>query len=112
MTQKTENLTTEEAWAAMARGECVLAMDGELSEEGTIHRIHDNSLAFWNEQWISTSILDSGPYSIVPDPSKPTLNEYDKSKADFIMDFGNAATPETRAELIAEFIDNNYQRKP
>ena len=74
MTQKTENLTTEEAWTAMARGECVKAWD-------YAHRINENVLEFFNrEKWLAVCELSEGPYSIVPDPSKPkeVEDQYEK----------------------------------
>lgn len=71
MQKKTENLTTEEAWAAMARGECV-------GTKVAIFSILNNGLNYWdNICWVPTSTLATGPYSIVPDPSKPKEVEGD-----------------------------------
>ena len=109
MTQKTENLTTEEAWAAMARGECVKCRD-------RIRRIDAASQSFqvWQEDfdcWQVSTTLGLGPYSIVPDPSKPkeVEDEYNKSRQDIL-------TQEAVADLFAESIlihmDRFFVRKP
>lgn len=100
MTQKTENLTKEEAWAAMARGECV-------DSNGPTHRINGTRLEFWSGGWRGTTELSVGPYSIVPDPSKPKEvdGEYEKDREYVIKDNGYH-------EDFIEFIEKYYVRKP
>jgi hypothetical protein len=76
MTQKTENLTEKEAWAAVGAGECV-------SMRNIVHAIRGDHLCYWNGRtWVATHSIRSGPYSIVPDPSKPkeVEDEYNKSR--------------------------------
>ena len=103
MTQKTENLTTQEAWAAMARGECV-------DTEQAVHRINGLRLEYWRGEklgWTLTSIMDAGPYSIVTDPSKPKEvdGEYEKDREYVIKDNGYH-------EDFIEFIEKYFVRKP
>lgn len=109
MTQKTENLTTEEAWAAMARGECVKA-------HYYVHRIRENVFQFFNgEKWLSSCELDSGPYSIVPDPPKPKdiENEYNEDKRKLLKDFDNTKSFKMATKSLIEFIELNFEkRKP
>ena len=107
MTQKTENLTTQEAWAAMARGECVKGYTQ------TIYRIKDRVLSFWNqEDWYGTTTLGAGPYSIVPDPSKPkeVEDEYAKDKQSLIK---GSFVGEALRIAIVDFVERNFEkRKP
>jgi len=72
MTQEEpKTMTAREAWEAMARGECVQTAP-EL-----IQAIRDNALWYWaGGNWIKTFDICDGPYSIVPDPSKPEASEY------------------------------------
>ena len=109
MTQKTENLTTQEAWAAMARGECVKA-------HYYVHRIRENVFQFFNgEKWLSSCELDSGPYSIVPDPPKPKdiENEYNEDKRKLLKDFDNTKSFKMATKSLIEFIELNFEkRKP
>lgn len=106
MTQKTENLTTQEAWAAMARGECV-------DTEQAVHRINGLRLEYWRGEklgWTLTSIIDEGPYSIVPDPSKPkeVEDEYNDSRLAII----NLDTVgDGLAEALLTHMDRFFVRK-
>ena len=111
MTQKTENLTTEEAWAAMARGECVKCVDA-------IHRIDRNHVEFWtgsHDRWQETNYLNPGPYSIVPDPSKPKeveLGEYEKDRVKVVEASLYLALEDERSNMIC-FIEKHFEkRKP
>ncbi len=104
MTQKTENLTTEEAWTAMARGECV------KSCSGTIRRINRIAIEYYEEvdaQWLGCDSIGKAPYFIVPDPSKPKEvdGEYEKDREYVIKDNGYH-------EDFIEFIEKYYVRKP
>ena len=114
MTQKTENLTTQEAWAAMARGECVkskkqiqtlVAIDG-FSEL----RYYSHS----TKGWFSTALFEVGPYSIVPDPSKPkeVEDEYEKDRLRIISTVSNEDNlPEYQARKLIEFIERNFEKR-
>lgn len=107
MEQKTENLTTEEAWAAMARGECVKAGN-------SIQRICRDWLQYWDEdRWLSTSAIGCAPYSIVPDPSKPKdveRSEYEKDREALIK---GSFVGEALRTAIVGFIERNFEkRKP
>lgn len=100
--RKTENLTTEEAWAAMSRGECV------KTAREVFHLFSGRVLKYWNGNfWVNTSVLIEGPYSIVPDPSKPKEvdGEYEKDREYVIKDNGYH-------EDFIEFIEKYYVRKP
>lgn len=106
---KTENLTVQEAWQAMARGECVKA------NNFYIHRIRKNALQFFSdEKWVNTCELDDAPYSIVPDPSKPKdveLGEYEKDRVKVVESRLYPTLEDERSALIC-FIEKYYQRKP
>jgi len=107
MEQKKE-MTDQDAWIAMAKGECVDTEDG-------IHTIKDNRLFFWNnqQQWIATSILNDGPYSIVPNPSRleVKVDRYIYQR-DFLLDDArkNGVTSVT-IQLLIDIIDKHLQRK-
>lgn len=109
MTHKTENLTKEEAWAALGRGECVKACD-------FVHRIRSNTLEFFNgEKWLAICELSADPYSIVPDPSKPkeVEDEYNKDLGELLdMIINGKASLEKTLIKMTEFNNKYYQRKP
>lgn len=108
MTQKTENLTTQEAWAAMAKGECVRA-------EFRIYKIAGSTLLQWSKtlsSWMDATNIGSGPYSIVPDPSKPkeVEDEYAKDKQSLIK---GSFVGEALRIAIVDFVERNFEkRKP
>lgn len=112
MTQKTENLTTEEAWAAMARGEYLNTV-GEV-----FHLLNGRVLRYWDGNfWVNTSVLIEGPYSIVPDPSKPKEVEDDKYEKDRealigFLRINPTLPPKAIAQHILRFIEKEFQRKP
>lgn len=106
MTQKTENLTEKEAWIAMANGECV-------GTRQYIHRINYGHVEFWDGKWLFTGRLGVGPYSIVPDPSKPkeVEDEYIGDRM-HLLD-GNHYRSETGSlKALLVFIEKHFQRKP
>ena len=112
MTQKTENLTTQEAWAAMARGEYLNTV-GEV-----FHLLNGRVLRYWDGNfWVNTSVLIEGPYSIVPDPSKPKEVEDDKYEKDRealigFLRINPTLPPKAIAQHILRFIEKEFQRKP
>jgi hypothetical protein len=118
MTQKTENLTTEEAWAAMARGECV-------KTKKQIQTLVDvdgfSELRYYShstKQWFSTSLFEVGPYSIVPDPSKPKEvedNDLSSSKMKVMSRARGMDKSGKMADLalmIMDWVHCEFQRKP
>lgn len=106
MAQK--EMTEQDAWIAMAKGECVKSC-------GFPHRINGNSLEYWDRvEWCPTSELSDGPYSIVPDPSKPEVkvDEYEADRQRIISTVSNEDNlPEYQARKLIEFIERNFQRK-
>jgi len=108
MTQKTENLTTEEAWAAMARGEYLNTV------REVFHLLNGRVLRYWDGNfWVNTSVLIEGPYSIVSDPSKPkeVEDEYIGDRM-HLLD-GNHYRSETGSlKALLVFIEKHFQRKP
>lgn len=111
MTQKTENLTVQEAWAAMARGECV------KSGSSCLRRINDTELVFYDNdksEWVKCFTIGMSPYSIVPDPSKPKEVEdlYKEDKSVAITCFVLSRSEEAKATGLIEFMERNFQRKP
>jgi len=111
MTQKTENLTTEEAWAAMARGECV-------DTEQAVHRLNGLRLEYWRGEelgWTLTSIIDAGPYSIVPDPSKPkeVEDEYFKDWSEVYSAYEDDGSEICPMRRLRRLIEKHFEkRKP
>lgn len=112
MEKKTENLTVQEAWAAMARGECV-------STSLCVHRINGLFLEWYDNngdgsKWESASNLEPGPYSIVPDPSKPkeVEDEYEAEKERLLDDFNNTNSFKMATKSLIEFMERNFARKP
>lgn len=115
--KKTENLTTEEAWAAMARGECV-------NTRGGVHRIIDCSLYWWvNDEWGYSDTIGSPPYSIVPDPSKPKEVETDEAKDELRIweiakehlksaPIDGQIAPSDLIKMMIKFMHETYARKP
>jgi hypothetical protein len=101
-----KEMTATDAWIAMAKGECV-------KTHHYIHVIRDNCFKFWNGQgWCAACELDSGPYSIVPDPSKPEVkvNEYEADKLRIIdASFHNTTTD--RVKVMIKFVEKHFQRK-
>jgi hypothetical protein len=66
-------------------------------------------LRYWgNGEWIKTFDICDGPYSIVPDPSKPKVDEYEKDKEAFIR--GLHIGEQLRAANVA-FLEKHFQRK-
>ena len=105
MTQKTENLTTEEAWIAMVNGQYVKSFR-------KVYTIYAGELLEWSmalEKWMGVTAIGVGPYSIVPDPSKPkeVEDEYNKKRAKLQKEYPGTATRE-----ILDFVDEIYARKP
>lgn len=91
MEQKKE-MTAKDAWIAMANG-------GFVKARAYIHKIDGSWIMFWNgSQWCAASNLDLGPYSIVPDPSKPVDSEYEKDWTDFY----ESARPQTELKALLE----------
>lgn len=111
MTQKTENLTEKEAWIAMANGECVKALRKD-------YRVYKGELLEWSitlGTWMGVTTMGVGPYSIVPDPSKPKEVEddkYEKDRIEVINGYINSSSDGLKARLMIEFVERNYQRKP
>lgn len=104
--EKEKAMTAQDAWIAMALGKCV--------ESGVfIHKIKDSVLLFWYRdtgEWRATHNLGGGPYSIVPDPSKP-VDEYETQKKDLLKLYEPYPGDVERARKVLEFIDSKYQRK-
>lgn len=109
-----KEMTEKDAWIAMANGECVQTLS-------YVHRIREGNLEFWaSTGWRPTSYLNFSPYSIVPDPSKPEVDEY---KADgkivanqiahaknSVNSYGDQAIV-SAMEYLFNFLNNNFQRK-
>lgn len=107
MTQKTENLTEKDAWIALANGECV-------GTRRYIHRINYGHVEFWDGKWLFTGRLSVGPYSIVPDPSKPKeveLGEYEQDRMKVVEASLYQVLEDERSNMIC-FIEKHFVRKP
>lgn len=83
--------------------------------EFAVHRIAGRQLQEWcpsTSVWLGTSWLDEGPYSIVPDPSKPkeVEDEYERDKKALIRNIEFASVRDER-EAIVEFLEKWYPRK-
>jgi hypothetical protein len=113
--QKVEpkEMTEKDAWNAMANGECV-------KTSLCIHRIKELTLEWWDcdlngsGKWMTTSGFENGPYSIVPDPSKPEkkVDEYEADRQRIIAIVSDEDNlPEYQARKLIEFLERNFQRK-
>jgi hypothetical protein len=111
-----KEMTAQDAWIAMARGEFV--------DDGIgIHRIDGGRLLWWDrDSWHLTAVINPGPYSIVPDPSKPEIKEVqsdiDKAAIYAIakeicrdLDQGRTILPSELILIFARWVGENFQRK-
>lgn len=103
-------MSTEEAWAAMARGECVRC------ELAVVQTIQDNVLKYWNgADWRQTCNLLPGPYSIVPDPSKPkeVEDEYFKDWSEVYSAYEDDGSEVCPMRRLRRLIETHFEkRKP
>lgn len=115
MTQKTENLTTEEALTFINAMRAL--MDGKcIKNDDLVYKVNDNGelIYYCNGKWnqsIHTEWISDKLFFIVPDPSKPkeVEGEYERDWED-MTDVHNLH-PDIRDNL--KFILNKYyQRKP
>ncbi len=112
-----KEMTAQDAWIAMAKGECV-------GTSYVPHRIWNNRLQYWDSKnWKGTEALDSGPYSIVPDPSKPEEKKVDEYENDMKRIYeiatefftsehdGNQLRPSQLIKIMTKFMAETFQRK-
>jgi hypothetical protein len=105
-----KEMTAQDAWIAMAKGECV-------GTSYVPHRIWNNRLQYWDSKnWQGTETLDSGPYSIVPDPSKPEVSEFEQDRKNLIKHLDTATwkyseRPGDMVDMTLDFIEKHFQRK-
>jgi hypothetical protein len=104
-----KEMTDTDAWIAMANGECV-----KTSNE-VVRLLDAKILQFWTPTyWTNTSFLPEGPYSIVPDPSKPEVkvDKYEKELGELLETIINGkASLEKTLIKMTEFNNKHYQRK-
>lgn len=117
-----KEMTAQDAWVAMARGECVKCGGGD------VRRITDSQvLRRWDSYintWELSATLGQQPYSIVPDPSKPVakqLSDIDELMIEFAEfvdeEVGGKYEPEQDLDqsdltrLMLTFINQKFQRK-
>ena len=100
MEQKKE-MTAKDAWIAMANGECV-----QTSCE--IFQISSGrALRYWDGRyWVNTIVLMDGPYSIVPDPSKPV-----DADDEYRSDWQKVEQADTNGKAMKQFLEKWYVRK-
>ena len=104
-------MTAKEAWCALAYGCCVISAH-------CIYRICQttNQLQFWlvkHNTWEHTDNIDSGPYSIVPDPSQPEakVSEYEKDREALIKSMQTYNLPGANERTVIEFFEKHFVRK-
>ncbi len=103
-----KEMTDKDAWIAMVNGECVRSAMNIFS----INK--EKLVMYWEKtgSWLLASSIGCGPYSIVPDPSKPAqkLSEYDSDRLATISAFSLPRLSDERDHLI-KFIEKHFQRK-
>jgi hypothetical protein len=99
-----KEMTAKDAWIAMANGECVKAGD-------FVQKIESNTLQYWDSgHWRTTTTISKGPYSIVPDPSKPEVDEYGQDRCKVVESRLYPTVEDERTALIC-FIEKHFVRK-
>jgi len=104
-----KEMTAQDAWIAMANGEFV-------QTDVFVHRVDERQLQYWDRIcWCDSAYLGRGPYSIVPDPSKPQVKDaaydYTGDRSVVISRFVLSGSDEAKATTMIEFIEKHFQRK-